>query len=150
LPLHHCWVFNAQLLDFILAEIKYLEETIGPTVTLHVGGHEVCVPGSWNILVLDKETYSVDTIPVASCSAFEHDALIFSPQSAKPITLPVRAIKLEPEGSCIYPSVSKAQALVHTISSGISHGKEIVQGIILSPNDLWRWIGGKTIGDILG
>jgi hypothetical protein len=150
LPLRHHWIFNAQMLDFVLNEIMYLEETVGPTVTLIVGDAEVRVPGAWNILVVDMETYTVDAIPVTACAAFEHQAFVFSPTDSKMIVEPIRIASLEPSGSCIYPALEKAQALVHAISPGVSHGKITTRGIIVGPADLWRWISNKTVGDILG
>lgn len=149
LPLRHHWIFNAQLLDFMLNEIMYLEETVGPTVTLSVGGSEVRVPGAWNVLIVDMETYTVDAVPVTACAAFEHKAMVFSPNDSKLITESIRVTSWEPKGSCIYPALEKAQALIHAITPGVSHGKITPRGIIVGPADLWRWVGGKTVGDIL-
>lgn len=149
LPLRHHWVFNAQVLDFMLGEITYLEEIVGPTVTLSVCDSEITLPCSWNVLVVDKETYTVDAIPVTACAAFEHEAFVFSPDDGKPMSSPIRALAWEPKGICIYPAVEKAHALVHAISPGVSHGKSIPRGIIIGPNDMWRYINGKTIGDLL-
>lgn len=150
LPLRHHWIFNAQQLDFQLNEITYLEETIGPTVTLMIGDTEVKVPGAWNVLIVDMETYTVDAVPVTACAAFEHQAFVFSPTDSKLITASIRVTAWEPKGSCIYPAMDKAQALIHAITPGISHGKSTPRGVIVGPSDLWRWVGGKTVGDILG
>jgi hypothetical protein len=150
LPLRHHWIFNAQLLDFVLNEITYLEETVGPTVTLQIADTEVRVPGAWNVMVVDMETYTIDAVPVTACAAFEHQAFVFSPQDGKLITEPIRAMNLEQKGSCIYPALDKAQALVHAITPGVSHGKSVPRGVLIGPSDLWRWVGGKTVGDVLG
>lgn len=149
LVLRHHWVFNAQMLDFTMSEITYLEETQGPTITLQIADSEVRVPGAWNILVVDKETYTVDAVPVSACAAFEHEAFVFSPEDGKPAFAAIRAIGWDPAGSCIYPAVDRAKALVHSISPGSLHGKSVARGVVIGPNDLWRYIGGRTIGDIL-
>lgn len=150
LPLRHHWIFNAQQLDFHLNEIMYLEETVGPTVTLVIDGAEVRVPGAWNMLIVDMETYTIDAIPVTACAAFEHRAFVFSPTDSKLITAAVRATSWDPKGTCIYPALEKAQAMVHAITPGISHGKVIPRGVIVGPADLYRWISGRTVGDVLG
>lgn len=147
--LRHHWIFSGQQLDFSLSEITYLEETVGPTITLQVQDSEVRVPGAWNVLIVDKETYTIDAVPVTACASFEHLAFVFSPTDGKLITAPIRAINWEPKGVCIYPAVDKANALVHAISPGTLHGKQIQRGIIVGPNDLWRHISGRTVGDIL-
>jgi hypothetical protein len=148
--LRHHWIFNAQQLDFMLNEITYLEETVGPTVTLQIADSEVKVPGAWSVLIVDMETYTIDAIPATACAAFEHHAFVFSPDDGKLITAPIRVIAWEPKGSCIYPAIDKAQALVHSISPGVSHGKIVPRGVVVGPNDLYRYISGKTVGDILG
>ena len=148
--LRHHWIFNAQQLDFALSEIQYLEETTGPTITLQIGDSEVKVPGAWNLLIVDNETYTVDMVPVTACASFEHLAFVFSPDDGKLITAPVRVIAWDPKGVCIYPAVDKAQAVVHSISPGMLHGKLIPRGVVVGPHDLWRYIGGKTVGDLLG
>ena len=134
----------------MLNEITYLEETVGPTVTLQIADAEVCVPGAWNVLIVDMETYTIDAVPVTACAAFEHQAFIFSPDDSKLITSPIKVVNFQQKESCIYPALERAQALVHAVSPGVSHGKTISRGVLLSPGDLWRWIGGKTIGDVLG
>lgn len=144
------WTFSGQQLDFTLSEITYLEETLGPTITLLIADSEVKVPGSWNILIVDRETYTVDAVPVTACAAFAHEAFVFSPDDGKLITSQIRVVNWEPKGACIYPAVEKANAVVHAITPGVSHGKTVPRGVVVGPNDLWRYVGGKTVGDILG
>jgi hypothetical protein len=150
LPLRHHWIFNAQALDFMLNEITYLEETLGPTITLQIADSEVKIPGAWSILIVDMETYTVDAVPATACAAFEHQAFVFSPSDGKLITSPIRVTNFEPKAACIYPAVDKAHALIHAISPGVLHGKTIPRGVVVCPTDLWRYVGGKTVGDILG
>jgi len=150
LPLRYHWTFSGQQLDFMMTEITYLEETVGPTVTLVIDDSEVKVPGAWSILIVDRETYTIDAVPVTACAAFAHDAFVFSPSDSKLITAQVRVVASEQKGTCIYPAVDKGNALVHAITPGISHGKSIARGVIVGPHDLWRWISGRTVGDVLG
>lgn len=144
------WTLSGRDVDFMLSEISYLEETIGPTLSLLIEDTVVQVPGSWNILIVDRETYTVDAVPVTACTSFAHEAFVFSPEDSKLITAPIRVIGWDPNGSCIYPAVEKANALVHAISPGHKHGAQTSRGIVIGPNDLWRYLGGKTVGDLLG
>lgn len=150
LPLRHHWIFDGHFLDFTLSEINYLEETVGPTITILVAECEIKVPGAWNILIVDRETSTVDVVPISKCAAMEYLAFVFSPEDGKLITEPIKVINWDEKDSCIFPAVGTGTAVVHSIAPGILHGKQINRGIVLSPHDLWRWIGGKTIGDILG
>jgi hypothetical protein len=149
IPLRYHWIFNAQAMDFMLAEITYLEETKGPTITLVVEGTEVKVPGAWNVLIVDMETDTIDVVPATACTAFEHHAFVFSTNDGKLITAPIRAVNWEADGVCTYPAVNKATALVHAISPGVSHGKTVPRGIVIGPNELHRYISRCTVGDIL-
>lgn len=144
------WVFSAPQLDFTLSEISYLEECTGPTITLNVDGAEVKVPGGWSILVVDRETYTIDAIPVTACASFEHEAFIFSPDDGKLITIPIKVSGWEQKECCVYPAADKGTGIVHAISPGKNGDKITARGVILCPTDLWRHIGGKTVGDILG
>jgi len=144
------WIFNAVLLDFLQNNITHIEETTGPTITLLIDGTELKVPGSWHILVLNKETYTVDTVPVTACAAFNHDAFVFSPNDSKLMTAKVSAIDFNELQSCQYPALNKGIALVHCISPCASHNKEIQRGVIIGPHELYKHLNGCTVGDILG
>jgi len=150
LPLRHHWIFDAHILDFMLSEINYLEDITGPTVSLLIAECEVRVPASWNILIVDRETSTVDMVPVSKCAAMDYLAFVFSPDDGKLITESIRIVDWNQKGTCIFPSVGTGTAVAHTIAPGFFHGKEIQRAVLVSPHDLWRWIGGKTIGDILG
>jgi hypothetical protein len=149
LVLRNHWFFNAKEMDFFLQEVGYLEEFVGPTMKLLVGIDEIEVPASWTIMMVDRETYTVDMVPVTAAGAFEHDVFVFSPSDSKLITEKVRVIDYNPQGIFVYPSLERTQAVIHAIGPGQLHGKEISRGVLISPNDLWRHISGSTVGDIL-
>jgi hypothetical protein len=150
LVMRHHWVFDAKLLDFTLVPIEYLEETTGPTITLAVGGAPVRVPGGWSIVVVDRETYTVDAVPVTACAAFEHDALVFGPEDGKPSTAPARVDGWEPRGTVVCPAVDRGRTLVHAIGPAAMHGRQVHRGVLVGPHDVWRHIQGKTVGDLFG
>lgn len=150
IPLRFHWIMSGQQMDFTLSEINYLEETQGPTITLIIADSEVIVPASWNILIVDRETYTIDSVPVTATAAFNHLAFVFSPDDCKLITEEIRVGGWVPKASCIYPAIEKANAMVHVITPGTSHGKPTQRGVIVGPNDLHRYVSGKTVGDLIG
>ena len=146
----HCWMFSGHMMDFKLEKMEYLEEIVGPTIKLRVQNLELELPASWNIVIVDKETWTVDTIPISQCASFDQDVLLFSPDDSKPMTGKAMVLDFNRKGTVVAPEVPKGSAVVHPTGPELSHGRQIFYGIVVGPHDLHRWIGGKTIGDILG
>lgn len=146
----HCWTFSGHLLDFKLQELTYLEEIIGPTVRIRVNNLDMDLPSSWYIMVVDKETYTVDSIPIPQCASFDQDVLLFSPDDSKPNTAKAVVLDFFRSSVCVSPEVQKGSALIHPTGPEIFHNKSCFYGIIVGPHDLNRWINGKTVGDLLG
>lgn len=146
----HFWTFSGHMMDFKLEEFQYMEETIGPTVRIRVQNLEMDIPTSWHVLAVDKETYTIDSIPVAACATFDHNILLFSPDDSKLVTTNMVVSDFEPKRSVFHPMVPKGSAMIHPTGPEISHGRSIFYGIVVGPFDLHRWISGRTVGDILG
>lgn len=146
----HCWIFAADMLDFTLAPITYLEETTGPAVKLRVEGTEFYVPASWNILVVDRETSTIDTIPIGSCSSTPFAVFLMSVDDSKLRIGSISVIDYEPNYSCIHPLITKGTALCHAIGpTKTIRGTMTELGCIIGPYDLNKFIAGKTAGDLL-
>jgi len=145
----HCWMFSGHMMDFKLEQLQYLEEIVGPTVKLRVQNLDIELPASWHILIVDKETYTVDSIPIAQCASFDQDVLLFSPDDSKPTTGKALVLDFVRKGTCIAPEVPKGSALVHPTGPELSHGKQCFYGIVVGPHDLHRWLSNKTVGDLL-
>lgn len=146
----HFWTFSGHMMDFKLEELEYLEETIGPTITIRVQNLEIDMPASWSLIAVDKETYTIDSIPVTACATFEHDILLFSPFDSKLVTTRLTIVDYSEKKSCIHPMIPKGSCMIHPTGPEISHGKSIFYGIVAGPHDIYRYIGGATVGDILG
>ncbi len=146
----HFWTFSGHMMDFKLEALEYLEETIGPTIRIRVQNLEIELPASWSLIAVDRETYTVDTIPVTACATFEHDILLFSPDDSKLVTTKLNVIDFSTKASCIHPMIPKGAGMVHPTGPELSHGRSIFYGIVCGPWDLGRFIMGKTVGDILG
>jgi len=145
----HFWSFSGHMLDFKLEELSYLEETVGPTIRVRVQNLDIDVPSSWHVLAVDRETYSIDCIPITSIATFEHDILLFSPDDSKLVTTKLNIVDYTPKGCVHHPMVPKGSAMIHPTGPEISHGKSIYYGIVIGPHDLHRWISGLAVGDIL-
>lgn len=146
----HFWTFSGHMLDFKLEETKYLEEIVGQTIRVRVQNLEIDIPASWHIMIVEKETYTIDMIPIAQCASFDQEVLLFSPDDSKLVTSKLSVIDFKPKGMVIAPEIPKGSAMIHPTGPELSHGRSIFYGIVVGPHDLWRWIGGKAVGDILG
>ena len=146
----HFWTFSGHMMDFKLEQLEYLEETTGPTVTLRIQNLDIQLPTSWSMMAVDMETYTIDCIPVAHAATFDHRILLFSPDDSKLVTTTGAVVKYEKKASVVHPTVPKGSAMIHPTGPETSHGKSIFYGIVCGPHDLHRWIGGRTVGDILG
>jgi hypothetical protein len=146
----HFWTFSGHMMDFKLEEASYLEEIVGQTIRIRVQNLEIDLPASWMIMIVDKETYTIDMVPLAQCASFDQDVLLFSPDDSKLVTGKVTVLDFKKKSACIAPEIPKGSAMIHPTGPELSHGRSIFYGIVIGPHDLYRWIGGKAIGDILG
>lgn len=146
----HFWTFSGHMMDFKLEPLEYLEETIGPTIKIRIQNLEIDIPATWVLVAVDRETYTVDTIPVTACATFEHDILLFSPNDSKLVTTKLNVVDFNERKSCIHPLIPKGSAMIHPTGPEISHGRPIFYGIVCGPHDLSRFLYSKTVGDILG
>lgn len=146
----HFWSFSGHMLDFKLETLEYLEETTGPTVTIRVQNLDMEIPTGWTVMAVDMETYTIDCIPVTAAATFSHNLLLFSPDDGKLVTTTANIVDFNKKNSVVHPTVPKGSAMVHPTGPELKHGKHVFYGIVCGPHDLHRWIGGKTVGDILG
>ena len=131
------WTFSGTLLDFTLTPLVYLEENIGPTIRIEINGIEFDVPTSWHILVVDPETRTIDTIPVAECAHNEYKAMLISSINSKYVDSVINIIDLNPnDTSLVYPKLSKGTMMMHPV--GLEDGnEENVLNAVIGPYDLY-------------
>lgn len=146
----HFWTLSGHALDFKLEPLEYLEETTGKTIKVRVQNLDILLPASWYILGVDMETYTVDSIPIAMAATMDHRLFLFSPDDGKLATTTAMVIDYLPKASVVHPMIPKGSAMIHPTGPETSHGRSIFYGIVCGPHDLHRWVGGKTVGDILG
>lgn len=146
----HFWTLSGHMMDFKLEEMQYLEEIVGQTIRIRVQNLDIDLPASWSILIVDKETYTIDMVPIAQLASFDQDVLLFSPDDSKLKTGKAMVIDYREKAVCIAPEIPKGSAMIHPTGPELSHGRSIFYGIVVGGHDLYRYIGGKTVGDILG
>jgi len=145
----HFWTLSGHALDFKLEPATYLEEIVGQTIRIRVQNLDIDLPASWNILIVDKETSTIDMVPIAHCASFDQDVFLFSPEDGKLKTGKAKVIEYKKKAPCIAPEIPKGSAMVHPTGPELIHGRSVFYGIVVGPHDLYRWIGGKAVGDIL-
>lgn len=145
----HCWMFSGSACDFMLEPIKYLEETSSPMLKVRINNTEFLVPADWNILVTDRETYQLDTVPIQSCASVKHEAFAFVAEELKLRTLEVMVLDFQAESTCVvHPMINKGTALVHPVGPSYGTGKQVQLSVIIGPHDLHKHLNGKTVGDL--
>jgi hypothetical protein len=145
----HCWMFNAPACDFWLEPIKYLEETTGPVLKVRINNTEFWVPSDWNILVTDRDTCQLDTVPIQSCASVRHEAFAFVSDELKLRTLEVMVLDYNSEAtSVVHPMINKGMALVHPVGPAYGGGRPVQLSVIIGPHDLHKHLNGKIVGDL--
>lgn len=152
----HNWMFSGPMLDFMLTPITYLEETTAFTsVKLRVNGTELWVPESWYVLVTDPETLQVDTVAMEDLAKRQYLAFSFSPDEANLRTLDLEIIDASgrdaPPKVFAHPMIPKGTALCHPVgpSAPMRNGKIFQLCFVVGPHDLYKFLVGKVVGDIL-
>lgn len=134
----HHWIFSGTMKDFKLSNIPYIEETKGPSVELMIEGFRFIVPASWNVMVCDRDTTLLDTVPIANCSTGSHQALLFSAIDCQVRLADINVIDFFQSYSCHHPMVAKGTMLCHPIGPEKRHDKvENVLNVMLGPHDLY-------------
>lgn len=153
----HHWIFHAPTVDFKLAPITYLEETSGPAAKVRINNFDFWVPTSWNILVTDRETFSLDTVSIQSCASAKHIAFSFSPDEMNLRTLDISVVDFCDNKKVVYPMINKGTGLVHPVGqppavySGLpadSTAARAPLSVVIGPHDLYKHLNNKVVGDV--
>ena len=137
------WVLDFSMMDFTLAPLMMLEETVCPSIQLRVNGFEFILPANWNILVHDRETAQLDVVELSDTAGREFTALIYGPgmSRAEPATIMVTNYFVEYKN--VGPSLNKHQMLCHPIGPD--------QWVSVSPSDAYnKYLKDNIVGDLIG
>ncbi len=150
LAVTHKWVFGANKDDFFLTPITYLSETTGPSLKLKINEEEIALPISWYIVVVDPNTYQVDTIPVSSCGGAAFEAFLFSPDNTKIISAKIQVVDFLPEEVVVHPEIERCSGLCVSVGKTKTlDGSSASVSVIATPYDLYKWLNGKFSGDFI-
>lgn len=141
------WMFSGHMLDFTLTPLVYLEETTGPVYTIEINRFKFDVPAKWNILIVDNDTYQIDTVPISTCATNVTYAFAMSPTDNGVKTVKVDILEYKEEAVLIHPLVQKGSGFCHPVGYLNNNDQEF--SVVLSPYDLYKYIGDKVVGDIL-
>jgi hypothetical protein len=144
------WIFNGGQLDYTLAPINYLEETIGTALKLNINGYVIQVPITWFIMISDEETTQLDMISISNCITSNSSALLMTPTDLKFRVTDIKIIGIDHDISLTHPMLQKNTAVCHPIGKVIQDDKtETIASIIIGPHDLFKVLNNKTYGDII-
>lgn len=146
-----CWFYDAELNDFLLRPIRLLEETTGPTVKVKINGFSFLVPASWNLLVVDRDTKTVDTVQITQCSSSGFHAFLMHPEDSSYELSPVILEDLFMKESCIHVMIPRMHMLVHPVGpiKNMMKGTEKVYSCLLTPQDLGKHMLDMTAMELL-
>lgn len=139
-------VFDAKTKLPTLQSIEHLEEVSTPMVELDVSGDTIKVPASWNVVIMETENYTIDTIPVALSQVYENIAPGFQfiseggvLKTTKPSRRKMIGVRYLQNEVVIHPSIPKNCAFLLPVNGS---------SIIVGPHDLSRYLAKLSVGDI--
>lgn len=129
-------------MDFTLAPLLVLEETVCPSIAISVCGFELIVPAAWNLLVCATETHQLDVVPMYDLAGREFTAMVYGPNVPYVQTEKVKVVDYYPNYLNTAPSFNNHQMLCHPISPD--------RWITMTPTDVYnKFLKNKTSGDIV-
>ena len=137
--------------DFVLYELQYIDRTQSAAVKLKIANVEFWVPADWEILIVDRDTFQVDTINVLQCSATNCEAFLFSTDEQKLISCPIEVVDYSDEMVIHHPHIPKSKGLVHPCGemyNGLKN-KHYTVNVVISPNDLGKDLTNYAMGDLI-
>lgn len=144
------WSFQAaNLFDFTLSSLTFIEENTSTILKVLIHGLELAIPYNWSIMIADMETSQLDWVPINECVAVEHQAYLMSPSDSVTRLAPIQVIDVIENQISYYPVIQKTFALCHPVSKIINKtGSDVHLSIVIGPNDLSKHISNRLIGDL--
>jgi|688.fasta_scaffold00062_112 hypothetical protein len=115
---NYVWCLDLKEQDYILSNIKILEENTCSTITLMVNGTTFKMPAYWYILVCDPETTQLDAVQASTLSNNIFYALVYGASTNQPSFLPIHVLNWEAEEVNVYPSTTRNLMLCHDVGDG--------------------------------
>lgn len=146
----HFWVFQAaNLFDFTLSPLAFIEENTSTVLKVLIQGLEMFIPYNWHILIADTETSQLDWIPISECAAVEHSAYLMSPLDSATRVAPIKVLDVIENQVSYYPVIQKTCAMCHPVSKELTKkGIAVPLSIVIGQNDLSKYISNRLVGDL--
>lgn len=142
LEIDYFWVLDLSILDFTLAPLLTLEETVCPSLMVQIGGFEFILPASWSILVYDEETMAVDVVEIANATGRQFTSLVYGPAKTRADAAHIIITDYLPSHKNVSPVLNKNQMLCHPIS--------INEWVCVSPSDQYsKYLRDLIVGDLI-
>lgn len=141
----HIWVLDLELMDYVLAPIRVLEEVTSPVVTLSANSFKFTIPTFWNILVADGDSMMMDVIDVGSLPTMlgsSIKAVVYGHNSNKIELVDVSIEDYSPNDVDVSVSTERKHVICHPIDED--------RWIHITPSDIYnKYIKGHSTGSLL-
>jgi hypothetical protein len=146
IPSHH-WTFNANLMDFMLQPLIYLEEASGPMYTIVVNDISISLPASWHIMVTDDENCVADCVSLNDCVKNNYHAVLFCIDDNKIRSKPITVTDFNKENTFTYPMLDKFSLTAYPVGM-LRETTELKSiSILCGPIDVLHYTK-KSYGDV--
>lgn len=136
------WILDLPNLDFTVAPLLMLEETVGPTHMLNILGFTFPLPTTWSMLVFSEETSQIDVVEVKDLPGNDFTAMVYGPNESRANPGKIRALDYDTKYANYGPSLNKQQMLCHPIGPDL--------WVNVAPTDVYnKYLKEKIVGDLL-
>lgn len=141
-PSEYMYVLDLNMMDYTLAPLLVFEEIQCASVQLTIRGFSFVLPGHWQILVADDETYQLDVIEVAELPGANFKALVYGLDMSMFTLEDITLSDFYTDYNNVGPSLNKHQMLCHPISENC--------WVNVATSDSYnKYLKGKLAGDLI-
>ena len=136
------WVLDFNMMDFTIAPLLGLEEMIVPVMEVMIDGFKFVLPATWNMLVVDDDTYQIDVTPIEDLAGKQFNAMVYGPHMTNGKLAVVTVTDYSPSFMIVGPALNKHQMLCHPISAE--------SWVCVAPSDSYnKYLKNCTMGDLI-
>ena len=145
-PTSYMWVLDLNIMDYTLAPLMVLEETICPSMRIRIRGFDFFLPANWNLLVYSEDTFQLDVVEVSELAGREFTAFVYDISNPKIVKYRPGVVTVSDyaaEHVNVGPALNKNQMLCHPISP--------FEWVNVTPSDSFnKYLKELVVGDIIG
>jgi hypothetical protein len=126
----------------------FLEETTGPTLLIDINGSNFNIPMSWNILIVDDYTKSIDSVPIYEAATKFCDVYLFTSLNTKYFTSKIKIISYLESEQCVHPLINKGEMMLHPCGTDPNNQDNVLSAAI-GPHDIYKYISDISAKDLI-